>query len=88
MNYTYTNKPIPFSNVLRALELKLFYDENISQVYVPSKRKQLTVDNAEWFVNHASAINTPNNHFNFLMKICQEYIDLASIKYKEDINVA
>lgn len=83
---TITNKPIPFSNVSRAMELKTLYDEHNGQLSLPKNRKDLTTENALWYVGNARKFNADNNAYRFILKLCEEYVELASVRYVEKAN--
>jgi hypothetical protein len=79
---TVTTKPFPFSNVSRILELKTIYDEHHGQLSLPSNRRSLNSDNAEWFVKSAKRFNKQDNAYKFLLKTCEEYVELGKVRYE------
>lgn len=75
-------KPLTFSHVSRILELKTQFDENIGSIGVPAARASLTTENAMWFVNNARRPATKRgNNFDFVHKICLQYLEMAKLKY-------
>lgn len=86
MNIVYTNKPIPFSNVSRCMELMTTFDEHNGQLSLPRNRTFLNVENAEWFVKNARKFNPEGNAYNFMLRVCEEYLQLANIKYSVKAN--
>jgi len=72
---------LKFSDVARICELKTRYSELIEKVNVPTKRKQHTMENAEWFIKSGHVFNKNNVHYEQLIKICQDTVNLKGIRY-------
>lgn len=69
------------ASLVRALELRLDWDDAINSIMVPSSRKELTKDTAEWFVEKGHTINRRDEHYIKALNISNEYLIISNKRY-------
>jgi hypothetical protein len=63
-----------FQDVANICNMKTEYDELISSMSVPYSRKQLTVENAKWFIDHGARYNSKSVNYKKLYYVCSEFL--------------
>lgn len=64
------------SQLCRALDLRLEFEDLVSSVTLPKNRRELTLDNAVWILDNGHAFNHNNAKWSKVHDICINYVDI------------
>lgn len=64
-----------------SLDLRLKWEDVVETIFIPSSRKELTTDNATWFIGNGHKVNR-NIDLNFLkaLEYATEYLAIVEDK--------
>jgi len=74
-----TIKSHDWSDMVRILDLKTDFEENVGNIYTNNTvKKGLTKESAEWILEKGHRFNQlDNQHYKFMRKISAEYLEIA-----------
>jgi hypothetical protein len=70
-------KTVPFYSIIRSFELREEYAKLSTKYLIPSKRRELTLDTAEWIVREGFKHINNTKNLTSLVRCCKEYICIA-----------
>ena len=80
------NKMTNFQDVANICNMKTEYNELVSRMNIPQSRKELTLENAKWFVEAGGRFNSKSHNYKQVYYICSEYVRMerALDGYREE----
>ena len=70
----------PHSRRARALDIRNQFDAIGHDLSLPKTRRELTFENAMWFLTHGKTFNANRARFQIAFDMAQEYVTIAKEK--------